>query len=298
MLRTRVRPAALLCRGGFLLLFAAFSSPLHSQSVPASSPSAAGLQPSATTSALNNPRAAVDPAAVTLMQQVLSSLGGARAWQAVGAATSNVTVPLPDGTQRKIRWADDWSGSSVLSRRDAVDSMQGSNTVITSGQSQIHSQSSGTQKHYPRDPDLVLLAVGYPGAAILRSLQHPNCTFSSKLTLTGRWPRAQLTQNQDETVVYEQCIEPQYPDGRCDIAWIVSADTATLRGVWLPVRGMLDNSVIYEQVRFTKFHPAGDLLVPSNIAITRPNGRVDTLTVDSPTFTSHLPLSQFVPKKN
>jgi len=187
MLRTRVRPAALLCRGGFLLLFAAFSSPLHSQSVPASSPSAAGLQPSATTSALNNPRAAVDPAAVTLMQQVLSSLGGARAWQAVGAATSNVTVPLPDGTQRKIRWTDDWSGSSVLSRRDAIDSMQGSNTVITSGQSQIHSQSSGTQKHYPRDPDLVLLAVGYPGAAIARSLQRQDCTFFSKPIQGGRW---------------------------------------------------------------------------------------------------------------
>ena len=59
----------------------------------------------------------------------------------------------------------------------------------------------------------------------------------------------------------------------------------------------LDNSVIYEQVGFTKFQTAGDLLVPSNIAITRPNGRVDSLIVDSPTFTSHLPLSQFDPKK-
>ena len=271
MLRTRVRPGALLRRGGFLLLFAAFSSPLLSQAVPASSPSAAGLQPSATTPVLNNPRAAVDTAAITLMHQVLSSLGGVRAWQAVGAATSDVTVPLPDGTQRKFVGTDDWSGFSVLSRRDAVDSTQGSNTVITSSQSQIHAQPSGTQKQYPRDPDLVLLAVGYPGAAILRSLQHPNCTFSSKLTLTGRWPRAPLTRNQDETVVYEQCIEPQYPDGRCDIAWIVSADTATLRGVWLPVVECWTTRS-YTTGSLHQIPASGDLLVPSNIAITRPMG--------------------------
>lgn len=238
-----------------------------------------------------------EPDAIALMQRILSTMGGAGAWRTVGAATADVTLSLPNGKHRRVHWADDWSGPSTLSRREAAGSPSGSSKVITSGHFQSHLQSNGTQKQYPRDPDLVILAVGYPGAAIHRSLQSPNCTFSVQNIPLGRWPRPPLTGNQDETIVYEQCIEPLFPDGRCDIAWIVSADTAQLRGVWLPVRGMLDNSITYEQVRYDKFQTVGRLSAPSNITITRPTGRVDRLIVDSHAFSSQLPPSVFDPTK-
>jgi hypothetical protein len=185
----------------------------------------------------------------------------------------------------------------MLSRRGASDSPSGPHTVISSGQFQFHRQADGTQKRYPKDPDIVILAVGYPGAAIHRSLQHPNCTFSSKFTPTGRWPTSLLTENADETIVYEQCVEPSFTDGRCNIAWIVAADTAQLRGVWLPVRGLLNNAIFYEQVRYEDFQSVGNLSVPHKIKITRPNGRVDSLIVDSPAFSSQLPPSAFDPGK-
>jgi hypothetical protein len=253
--------------------------------------------PSGVSSASGSLTASGDPDAIALMQRVLNTMGGAGAWRAVGAAATNVTRSSPDGTQKQVHWTDDWSGSSVLSRRDAIGSPAGPHTVIASGPSQSHIQANGTQKRYPRDPDLIVLAVGYPGAAILRSLQRPNCTFSKKLTMSGRWPRQPLTENQDETIVYEQCIEPFFVDGRCDIAWIVSADMAALRGVWLPVRGMLSNSVTYEQVRYERFQPVGPLSVPSRITITRPNGQVDNLLVDSPTLSTQMPSSVFKPGK-
>jgi hypothetical protein len=197
----------------------------------------------------------------------------------------------------RVHWADDWSGSSSLSRREAVGSPSGPHTVIMSGRFQSHYQANGTQKQYPKDPDLAILAVGYPGAAILRSLQRPGCTISSKNIPLGRWPRPPLTESHDEAVVYEQCIEPLSPDGRCDIVWIVSADTAALRGVWLPVRGMLNNSITYEFVHYDKFQTVGSLSVPNRITITRPNGQIDSIVVDSPKFTTYLPPSVFDPGK-
>ena len=240
---------------------------------------------------------ASDPDAVALLQRVLSNLGGAGAWRSVGAATTNVTWTMPDGTQKQIHRADDWSGTSVLSRRDSVGSHGGTQTAIMTGQFLSHPQPDGTQKIFPKDPDLVLLAERYPGAAILRSLQLPNCTVSMKLTLTGRWPRLPLTVSQDETIVYEQCIEPLFPDGRCDIAWIVSPDSATLRGVWLPVRGQMNGLITYDQVRYDKFQSIGNLSVPSNITVIRQNGSVDTFIVDPPAFSSQMPSSIFNHKK-
>jgi hypothetical protein len=234
-----------------------------------------------------------DPDAIALMQRVLNTMGGADAWRSVGAATATVTWTMPGGTEKQIHWADDWSGPSTLSRREAVGAPSGSSKVITSGHFQSHIKANGTQKQYPSDPDLVILAVGYPGAAIHRSLQRPNCTFATQNKPLGRWPRPPLTGNQDETIVYEQCIEPFFPDGRCDIAWIVSADAAQLLGAWLPVRGMLDNTITYELVRYDRFQAVGRLSAPSNITITRPTGRVDRLTVDSHAFSSQLPTSVF-----
>ena len=252
---------------------------------------------SGTPSASGSSTAAGDSEAIALMQRVLSTMGGAGGWQSVGAATTTMTRTMPDGTQRKIHWVDYWSASSMLSRRGASDSPSGPNTVISSGQFQSHRQADGPQKWYPKDPDLVLLAVGYPGAAIHRSLERPNCTFSSKIIPSGRWPSSPLSENADETIIYEQCVGSSFTDARCNIAWIIAAGTAQLRGVWLPVRGLLHNSVAFEQVRYEDFQQVGNLKVPHRIEITRPTGRVDSLIVDSPAFSSRLPQSAFDPSK-
>jgi hypothetical protein len=233
-----------------------------------------------------------DPRAIALMQRVLRVIGGNGAWRVVGAATTNVTVTLPNGTQRRVHWADDWSATSVRSRRD-----DGPYTMIKSGNYLSLVLPNGTRKVIPKDPDVLLLAVGYPGVAILRSLQRPNCTFSTKNIYPGLWPRPPLTENQDEAVIYEQCIEPLFPSGRCNIAWIVSADTAQLRGAWLPIRALLNDSISYEQVRYDTFQPIGNLLSPSKITITRPNGHIDTLIMEPPTFSSQLQPSVFNPAK-
>lgn len=242
-------------------------------------------------------RRSSDPQAIATMRRLVESMGGAAAWQTVGAAKVDIIAPLPGNPQRVIHWTDDWSNTSVLAKRDLVNSADSHKTMVTSGDIQTHFQADGTHKEYPRDPDVALLAVGYPAVALLRSLHLPNCVFSSAPTLSGRWPRPPLTQTKDESVIYEQCIEPLYPDGRFDIAWIVSADASGLRGVWLPVRGMLDNTVMFEQVRFTEFQSVDNLLTPKTISITRPNGRVDTLHIDRPTFTSKLTTSDFTFKK-
>jgi hypothetical protein len=72
MLRICVRPAALLCRGACLLLFAALSSPLFSEAAPASSPSTVGSRSPWTTV---HGDAAVTQAMQDVMAQLLWTTG-------------------------------------------------------------------------------------------------------------------------------------------------------------------------------------------------------------------------------
>lgn len=231
--------------------------------------------------------------ALALMHRALVSMGGASGWRATGAASTDVTYSMPNGQQKHLHWADDWSATSVMSRRELVGSTQGSGTVISYGSFQTHTHSDGTKTQYPRDPDIATLAVGYPGEAVLRTLQRPDCTVSTTYTLSGRWPKLQKSDSADGVLVYAQCIEPTFIDGRCNIVWLVDTGTGTLRGAWLPVRGMLNGSLTYEFVRYNSFSSVGGLSVPSSLTITRPNGRADQLNVDPPAFTTHLPPSVF-----
>ena len=111
MLRTRVRPAALLCRGGFLLLFAAFSSPLHSQAVPASSSSAAGSMLPATT-------VKSDAAAIQAMQNIMAQSGGEAAWRGIRSVEETFSVlGAGEKTPHVMLLLDDWSLDTTRYRR-------------------------------------------------------------------------------------------------------------------------------------------------------------------------------------
>jgi hypothetical protein len=240
--------------------------------------------------------ASIDQTTLALLERALANSGG-EAWNMVGAATTDVTVPLHDGSQSQIHWADDWSGSSVISRREVIGGSHGRNLMITSARIQSHWRDNGTSTQYPGDSDPVILAVGYPAAALFRSLQDQRCKFFTSQHPQGRWPAPPLTKDENEIPVYQQCLDPGAPDGYVDIAWIIDKSTATLRGAWLPIRGMVTNRVLYEQVQFVSFQTVGDLLVPRRVLITRPTGRTDTLVLDSPHFSPQLPPSTFDPKK-
>jgi hypothetical protein len=238
-----------------------------------------------------------DPKAIDLMQRVLAGLGGVDAWRSVGAATTNVTFALPDGSRRQIHWADDWSGPSIISRREAIGSTNGKNLMIASGQSQAHFAADGTAKRYPGEAEDAILAVGYPGAVLARALQDPNCIVSSEIKRIGPWSRFSPSPGKEEATISQRCLNMFYPGGAIEIMWTVNPTTVSLAGVWLPIRGMLNNSVFYEQVQFMSFQEVGNLILPKDVTIKRPTGRMDSLTIEPPVFASNLPSTVFDPKK-
>ena len=103
MLRTCVRPAALLCRGASLLLFVALSSPLFSQVVPASSSGTSGSMLPATTIQR-------DDDAVRAMRNVMAQSGGEAAWGEIRSVEESFSVlGAGEKTPHVMLLLDDWS---------------------------------------------------------------------------------------------------------------------------------------------------------------------------------------------
>jgi hypothetical protein len=111
MLRTCVRPAALLCHGACLLLFAALSNPLFSQAAPASSPKAAGSMLPATT-------VKSDSEAIQAMRNVIAQSGGEAAWREIRSVEESFSVlGAGEKTPHVMLLLDDWSLDTTRYRR-------------------------------------------------------------------------------------------------------------------------------------------------------------------------------------
>ena len=108
MLRTRVRPAAMLRRSRSLLLFAALTSPLLSQAT-------ARISVGATNS---SPGSQSDTAAIQAMQNVMAKSGGAVAWTGTRSAEETFSVlGVGETTPHVMSLLDDWSLDTTRYRR-------------------------------------------------------------------------------------------------------------------------------------------------------------------------------------
>ncbi len=104
MLRTCVRPAALLRRSGSLLLLAALVSPLLAQATTASGFSAAKIHS--------------DAAAIQAMKNVMAQSGGEAAWREIRSAEESFSIlGVGEATPHVMLLLDDWSLNTTRYRR-------------------------------------------------------------------------------------------------------------------------------------------------------------------------------------
>jgi hypothetical protein len=226
------------------------------------------------------------------LQAVLNGLGG-NAWKTVHASVATVTITAGNGAARQVQWSDDWSGPALLTRRESVDKKDGSHTAISNGLYQYRHLADGSQKSFAASPDIVRMVEGYPGAALLRSLKRSNCIFAEHPIMPGKWPTRNALETNGDKAIYQSCLQPLFPGGKCNIVWHISSEAATLLGVWIPIQGQLHNSIAYEEIRYDAYRHLSGLTMPSRLTVIRPSGRIDKVLIGPPEFSEKLPSDNF-----
>jgi hypothetical protein len=231
-----------------------------------------------------------DPQAVAYISKAIVALGGTAAWQAVGAGTAEASISSPGVPTQNVQWADDWSLGYVRSRRNST-KVGDQTAMITSKNDRTRRLANGTTQTLPRENDIVVLAIGYPAAALMATRGRPDCSF--RLGAVSPANPSDPGSTSDEQTVTSECIDPLMPKGRATLTWVFSKASGLPQQVRIPIHALLQNTILYETVRFTTFANTQGLLTPSKLTIVRPSGIADSLTIDNLTLTSAIPDSTF-----
>jgi hypothetical protein len=231
-----------------------------------------------------------DPQAEAYVSKAIAALGGMAAWQAVGAGTAEVSISSPGAPAQTVEWADDWSLGYVRSRRSSAKAGDQA-TMITSKNDRTWRLGDGKVQMLPRENDIVVLAIGYPAAALMAARSRPNCSF--RLGAKSPADPADLGSIPDEQSLTSECIDPLMPKGRVTLTWVFSKTSGLPQRVRIPIHALLHNTTLYETVRYTAFASTQGLLTPSKLIIVRPSGMADTLTIDNLALASTIPDSTF-----
>jgi hypothetical protein len=237
-------------------------------------------------SATNTMSSQNDPLALAVVTNALTAMGGAANWQAIGAATAEVMVSRPGKQPRTIQWADDWHLGYDLSRRDT---QAGSGQTITMISLKDHRLyvAGGSPHTLPHENDIAELAVAYPAAALVLSLQRTGCIFRSLSAYVLDRPPA------GTETIGEDCRDPFF-SRTVHLIWTFSTSTGLPSQVRLPVRLLLHSGgVAYETARFAHFASQGNLQAPTDVSLILPSGQTIELQIGPRTFTSSLPNSTF-----
>ena len=252
MLRTFVRPAALLCRSGSLLLFAALSSPLFSQAVPAFSPSATGSTSSETT-------VQSDTAAIQAMHNVMAQSGGEAAWRGIHSTEESFSaLGAGEKTPHVMLLLDDWSLDTTRYRRK----VQGQSTPPSdhSGASTFPvNNAEATKLAAPEFDQARVLASRLPAAAAEVMLRRSE--YVLKIS------KSQFCKGSDICIdVYRTRGSTQPPS--LDQQWKISGTTG------LPITVRYQTSTvgpvagpIWREVYFLKYATEEGLVVPVSIGL-------------------------------
>lgn len=246
---------------------------------------ARGLFAQSATSSTSSPS---DPNALAIVANALTAMGGAANWQAIGAATTEVSVSRAGVATRTVQWSDDWHLGYVLSRRDLSTANGHKLTTISLKDHRILSSNGGKGRTIPRENDLAVLAAGDPGAALALSLKRKGCVFQVLSNSTS--PNA--TSDAGDKTIEEDCRDPLFPT-TAHLTWTFSASTELPTRVRLPVRLLLHSGVAYETVKFGQFVSQQNVLVPSKVSLVLPSGQSDELQFGPRSLISSLPDSTF-----
>jgi hypothetical protein len=223
--------------------------------------------------------------AIVIVKQAIATMGGEANWASVGAATSEAEIAVGSTTiSRQAEWSDDWSSGHGQFLRSARDSVGNAKAVGKAGSRTLKS-ADGHVKSVPLENDIAVLAVGYPAAALLVSLHRTECRF------VVREPSGEARTEQER--VYEVCADPSYSNGQVQFEWIFSRSTGLPISLVRPVRELLRGGTSREQVDYTEYQTVQGLRTPVSLAIHRPGGSTDAISLSSTRFLSSLPSETF-----
>jgi hypothetical protein len=236
-----------------------------------------------------------DPEALAVVEKAITAMGGKMLWQQVGGAAAQAVTVSQTSPTRTVNWSDDWSTGRVRFRRDSADSETSTSSLIGTDASQVHVRKSGVSEPILHDNGVVVLAEGYPAAALILSLGKYGCSFHLGHPINPRVPLA----NDDPEIIAitERCPDPFYPQGAANLYWVFSQSKGLPVSVDLPVQGNTHHIVMSQKVDFFTFQEVQGLLVPQQLQIKRASGWVDQITVSKIAFVSGFPSAAFDKRK-
>jgi hypothetical protein len=242
----------------------------------------------------SNPRAAQsDPKALVIVHKAVETMGGATRWQSIGGALVQVVETIPGGRTVTVQWSDDWHSGRSRWRREAT-GPDGQPIIRMADENSNTRTSAGKTLKLPHEEDITVLAVAYPAAALMLSLNRKDCVLA--LVPTSSSAETNDRKEKSDPIVAAECHPLDSKGGEVRIYWQFSATTGMPLRVRLPTPGYFHNSLLYEIARFDAFSRTGNVTVPSTVGITLPSGRSETLTLSGWSFASSLPASTFAAK--
>jgi hypothetical protein len=229
-----------------------------------------------------------DPAALATVNQAVITMGGTAAWLSLGAATATVRISRTSLPDHVVIWSDDWSSGRNRYRRD-LNGPPGIGSVVGNQRARVQELATGKVRIISPVSDMVVLAVGYPAAALATALRRNDCIFNPD--------RGKAGIGGTETIgIVQRCLDPQYPERHATLHWTFSTSTHLPLNVRLPVRELLHQSFLSELVEYKSFARNGIVLSPSHIDITRASGAKDSLTITNVVYSASLPDTLFTGK--
>jgi hypothetical protein len=192
-------------------------------------------------------------AAVTLIQQSITAMGGTSAWTPVTAVHTEWTTVGTQGSeyQGKAQWDDDWSGGFLVFRHVTTDT-QGTHVLAADQNHEVSDVEPGATTALPQRLQELTQPLHVPAAVFLSELANTQYQVSYAGT-TGNLA----------TVVLVKVVAPGIIDEFTRQTWTIDTGSNLPVSVIYYTLGLYSHRPLRQVLAFSSYQKYGALLLPS-----------------------------------